>query len=38
MVTGSGILHVEPLQGGKLVLGPIWRRNLKKLKKLVESN
>lgn len=65
MVTGSGILHIEPLQGGqrtrftwkedldfpwffggrlgeiiggKLVLGPIWRRNLKKLKALVESS
>ncbi|BAN01399.1 SRPBCC family protein [Ilumatobacter coccineus] len=24
--------------GGKLVLGPIWRRNLKKLKQLVESS
>ncbi len=65
MVTGSGVLHVEPLDsgqrtrftwiedldfpwffggrlgeivGGKLVLGPIWRRNLKRLKKLVESS
>lgn len=65
MVTGSGILHIEPLLGGqrtrftwkedldfpwffggrlgeiiggKLVLGPIWRRNLKKLKALVESS
>ncbi len=64
IVTGSGVLHVEPLAGGqrtrftwiedldfpwffggrigeivggKLVLGPIWRRNLKKLKALVES-
>lgn len=64
IVTGSGVLHVEPLAGGqrtrftwkedldfpwffggrlgeivggKLVLGPIWRRNLKKLKQLVET-
>jgi hypothetical protein len=65
IVTGSGILHVEPLSGGqrtrftwkedldfpwffggrlgeiiggKLILGPIWRRNLRKLKQLVESS
>lgn len=65
IVTGSGVLHVEPLAGGqrtrftwkedldfpwffggrlgeivggKLVLGPIWRRNLKKLKQLVETS
>jgi hypothetical protein len=65
MVTGSGILHIEPLAGGrrtrftwiedldfpwffggrvgeivggKLVLGPIWKRNLKQLKRLVEAS
>ena len=64
VVTGSGVLHVAPIEGGertrftwiedldfpwyfggrfgevvggKLVLGPIWNRNLKRLKRLVES-
>jgi Polyketide cyclase / dehydrase and lipid transport len=30
--------RIGAIVGGKLVLGPIWRRNLKKLKQLVESS
>ena len=64
IVTGSGVLHVEPLAGGqktrftwredldfpwflggrlgeivggKIALRPIWNRNLKRLKQLVET-